>query len=163
MGKISRALLGDEPKSSAERVIERCGKRPEVDCWTSPAGALVMAVYLERHGADSSPPEEKNATLRIAYTSFHPEAIRFTRSYECEGGHVEAHDTTKVFKIGAGRTEGRRWRTTRVPSFVKVERDADQCQIEAEIAFVSGGLQPVPGGTAQFSVQFEGEPDCSCC
>jgi hypothetical protein len=163
MGKISRAMLGDEQPSPAERVLKRCGKRPGIDCWTSPAGALVMAVYLERHSTDGHPLDDKTAKLRIAYTSFHPEAIKFTRSYDCEGGSIENHDSTKVFKIAAGQSEGRRWRTARVPSVVEVERDADDSQIEAEISFVSGGLQPTPGGIAQFSIQFEGAPDCSCC
>jgi hypothetical protein len=163
MGKILRAVFGEEPKGPAERVLERCGRRPTIDCWTSPAGALVMAVYLEQHGTDGKSPDDKTAKLRIAYTSFHPEAISFTRSYECEGGSVERHDTTKVFKIAAGRTEGRRWRTARVPSLIEVERDADESQIEAEIAFISGSLQPTPGGITQFSVLFEGAADCSCC
>lgn len=121
-----------------------------------------MAVYLERHSIDGKPPEDKTAKLRIAYTSFHPEAIKFNRSYECEGGTVESHDTTKIFRVAAGRTVGRRWRTARVPGHVGVERDADESQVEAEIAFVDG-LQPTPGGIAPFSVLFEGTPDCSCC
>lgn len=163
MGKITRAVLGEEQKTSAERVLERCGKRSGIDCWTSPAGALVMAVYLERHSTDETPLDDKTATLRIAYTSFHPESIEFTRRYECEGGSVENHDTNKVFKIAAGRSEGRRWRTARVPSVIQVKRDADESQIEAEISFAKGGLQPTPGGIAKFSVLFEGAPDCSCC
>jgi hypothetical protein len=162
MGKISRVVLGDELKRPAERVLQRCGKRPEIDCWTSPAGALVLAVYLERHHTDDESLDEKAARVRIAYTSFHPEAIEFTRSYASEGGTMEAHDTKKVFKIAAGRTEGRVM-TARIPGFVGVKREADECQIEAEIAFASGGLQPTPAGSVPFSVLFEGTPDCSCC
>ena len=160
MGKIMRAVLGEEPKKPAERVLERCGRSAAIDCWTSPAGALAMAVYLERHGAELA---EGAARIRIAYTSFHPEPITFTRGYECEGGRLEDHDRSKEWKIPAGRTEGRRWRTARVPGGVAVEREAEETQIEAEIAFVGEGLQPIPGGVAGFSVLFEGDPDCSCC
>lgn len=168
MGRIWKKVSGEEPKEPADRVLENCGVGPGIRCWSSWAGALELAIYLQRHAEDDTedgrPTKDENAKIRIAYRSFHPEPVRFTRKYEINGGSLASHDALKLFNAAPGRTIGQRSMTARIPDAVSVRRGPNGSQIEAEIVFVDGGLQPSGETHAQLSLLFpDGELKCFCC
>jgi hypothetical protein len=165
MRNIWRKLTGEEPQNSAERVLSRCKQRDSVDCWSSPSGALQMAVFLEQHSDEHGDPVGKRAKVRVAYRTFHPRPVLFTRSVECIGGTVDDYDPAMQLEMMAGRNGARRYRTGIVPNVVNVERGANGAQIDTQIMFAQTNLQLDGNGETCLSVVFpNGEaPECSCC
>jgi hypothetical protein len=163
MTKIWRKISGDEPQSPADRVFTRC-KWENVECWVSPAGALEVAVFLEKHVVDGAT-SEAQANVRVAYRSFHPKPVRFTRDVSCSGGTVDEHDKTVKLTMLPGRNEGKRYRTGIVPDAVGVTRGASGAQVNAHIVFARSRTQPDVKGEETFSVVFpdDGTSKCPCC
>lgn len=153
------------PQTPAERVLSRCKKMESVDCWSSPSGALQVAVFLEQHADEHGDAVGGRAKVRVAYRTFHPQPVAFTRSVGCVGGTVGSHDPGTQLEMMAGRNGARRYRTGIVPDVVDVERGSNGTQVDAQITFAPTMLQLAGEGNAHFSVVFpDGEaPECSCC
>jgi hypothetical protein len=163
MGKIWEFISGEESKGPADRVLERCGNRPGIGCWTSPPGALTVAVYLQRHEENGDPLAPDEALIRIAYRSYHPSPVKFRRAFECEGGQIDQYDQAKVVKTAVGRQPGQPSITARVPEEIGIKRGPNGSQLEAKISFV-GKLQPSGGDRVSLSVLYpEGGAPCLCC
>jgi hypothetical protein len=123
-----------------------------------------MAVFLEQHAEEHGSHGDKQAKVRVAYRTFHPQPVQYTRSVECVGGTVGDHDPVKKLAMMAGRSGARRYRTGIVPDAVSVE-GLSGTQVNAKIAFARTRLQLDGEGEAQFSVVFPEDEDleCSCC
>jgi hypothetical protein len=165
MGRIRRKFFGHEPMRAAERVLSSCKEETGLHCWISPKGALEIAVFLERHPELPSSGGSDDGKVRIAYRSWRPEEIEFTRRVDCENGVLESHDPQQPFKMLSGRVVAHSHRSDIVPGAVGVTRKPGGTKIEAVLTFDPSGPKMSDTGTAEFSFSFpEGKSvACPCC
>ena len=165
MGRIRRKVFGHEPKRPAELVLSRCRQETGLHCWTSTKGALEIAVFLQRHPDQASTVTDDEANVRIAYRSWHPEEIKFTRKMDCENGTLESHDPKQPFKMLTGRVVAHSHRSEIVPDGVRVTRGPGGAKIEAVLTFDPSGPKVSETGTAEFSFSFPAGESvaCLCC
>lgn len=163
-GKIWK-ILGAEPRSRAQTVLSRCQKVETVDCWRSDDHNVRLGVFLQSHMSDSDPGGPDSAKVCIAYESYHPAPMLFTRRLHVSGGSLADYDPEEVLELAAGRNRGRNYRSGILPQWVRVERQPEGvATIDAHVAVVENS--PALGGAPfALSVTFPEEKPltCSCC
>jgi hypothetical protein len=157
-------LLRAEPKTQAQRVLDRC-KKDTVDCWRSDDYDVRLAVFLQSHPRGNEPPRERRAKVCIAYESHHPKPIHLRRRLEVAGGTLGHYDPEEVIELPSGRNRGRSYRSALLPQWVAVERQPDgvaQINAQMQLLHATASVDPEPIG---LSVTFsEEEPlPCPCC
>jgi hypothetical protein len=162
-GRIWKALHA-EPQTPAQRVLSRC-RQDTVDCWRSDNYNVKLALFLQSHGSDGNPAPAGAGKVCIAYESYHPAPLQFTRELRIAGGSLAEHDPDEVLELAAGRNRGRNYRSAVLPQWVAVKRDAGGvAKIDADIGVV-GGSPALDAEPFSLSVTFpEKDPmQCSCC
>jgi hypothetical protein len=157
-------ILHAEPEEPAARVLSRCS-RDTVDCWHSDNHHVKLALFLQTHGPGEAPAPPGEAKVCIAYESYHPAPLRFTRELRATGGTLDPHNPGEVLELAAGRNRGRNYRSAILPQWVAVQRQPEGvAKIDAHIEVLNGSpaldAEPFP-----LSVTFpEKDPvPCSCC
>jgi len=154
-------LIHAEPQTPAQRVLSRC-RNDTVDCWRSDDHNVRLAVFLQSHGSQDKPIPAGTARVAIAYESYHPAPIQFTREMRIAGGSLGHYNPGEILELAAGRNRGRNYRSAILPQWVAVHRQATGvAKIDANLSIVKGPqAQPFP-----LSVTFpEKDPlPCSCC
>jgi hypothetical protein len=157
-------LLRAEPKTQAQRVLDRC-KKDTVDCWRSDDYDVRLAVFLQSHPRGSETARKGHAKVCIAYESHHPRPIQLRRRLKVAGGTLGTYDPEEVIELPSGRNRGRSYRSALLPQWVAVERQpGGVAQIDAKMQLLqtTASVDPKMFG---LSVTFgEEEPlPCPCC
>jgi hypothetical protein len=156
-------VVGVEPSTRAQKVLSRCDSST-VDCWRSANRYLRLAAFLRFHGEHGDPDAAGHAKLCIAYESYHPAPMRFTRRLRVVGGALGSYDPDEVLEIPAGRNQGRTSRSEVLPQWVGVQRQREGgAQIAADVDVVANS-PAFDDEPFALSITFpEGVPPCSCC
>jgi hypothetical protein len=136
-----------------------------VACWMDPATGVEMAFFLQQHGdPETGEIPLDRADVRIAYRTFHPTPIEFTRSVRARGGSLEDYDPGQVLELPSGRTEGKPYRDSVLPEAVSLKRNGDGALVDAHVDFVATihiGEMRDPAFTVEF--RSDDKPSCPCC
>jgi hypothetical protein len=163
-GKVWK-LLGGEPQTRSQTVLSRC-KKGTVDCWRSNDHHIRVAVFLQSHSDGSGAQPPGYAKVCIAYESYHPAPMKFTRTLAVAGGLLGKYDSAEELQLPAGRNRGRNYRSEILPQWVPVQRQlAGVAKIDALIDVVNTPPALSGGSPFELSVTFPDQDPvaCSCC